>query len=80
MISPVLRAGVAGIQKGTQELNVAAGNIVKITTPGSGSSAGFSDLTTQIVNVNLYEKQVAASVKVIKVADQNLGSLLDVTS
>ncbi len=78
-IGPLLGTGISGVQKGIQEMNVTADKIVKVTTPSSGKESSFGDLATEVINLNLYEVQVEASVKVIKTADQNLGTLLDVT-
>ncbi len=78
-ISPVMRTGINGVQKGLQEMSVTADKIVKATSSGTEGQNSVADLTAEVVNLNLYEKQVSASVKVIKTADENLGTLLDVT-
>ena len=78
-IGSLLGAGVSGVQKGIQEMNVTADKIVKVTALGADKEASFGGLAAEVINLNLYELQVEASVKVIKAADQNLGTLLDVT-
>jgi hypothetical protein len=79
MTISALRTGITGVQSGIQKMTETAGKIVDTTT-GNGKKAGTTDLATEIVNLNLYETQVKASVKVVKSADQNIGTLLDVTS
>jgi hypothetical protein len=79
MTISVLRTGISGVQSGVQKMTETAGKIVNSAT-GVDKTSSTSSLATDIVDLHLYENQVKASVKVVKAADQNLGTLLDVTS
>ena len=68
-------SGVMGIQKGLDGLNRDAAQIASAAQLKNEASA---DLTKPLTNLVLDKLQVAASAKVVKTADDTLGTLLDV--
>ncbi len=70
-----LSSGVMGIQKGLDGLNRDAAQIASAKQMKNESSA---DLAQPLTNLVLDKLQVAASAKVVKAADETLGTLLDV--
>jgi len=73
MISSVSQSAVTGIQRGLQQVTNAASNIAS-----ANRDIGLGELTTSIVDLKLGQQQVEASAKVLQVADQLRGSLLDI--
>jgi flagellar hook protein FlgE len=71
----VLSTGVQGIQSGLNRANQAAGEIAR-----SGTTEQNGDLAKSIVDLKSSELQVKASAKVIKTADDLLGTLIDTTA
>ncbi len=88
MINSVLSQGIQGVNRGMQGMARAAERVAKAGLPAERTgevpaSAGgapdvMTDLTTGLVELRLYSVQVEASAKVVKTADQTLGTLLDV--
>jgi len=89
-IQSAFSSGVQGFQKATENANEAAANIYARTTQNqndlslenNGSKATDSkipELNQSIVDLKVAEFQAKASSNVIKTADENLGTLLDVT-
>jgi len=72
---PALSSGVMGIQKGLDGLSRDAAQIASAKQLQKDSSA---DLAEPLTNLVLDKLQVAASAKVVKAADETLGTLLDV--
>jgi len=74
-LSTIQQTGLEGIQRGLQGVEKSASEIVKAgVTDGSSGSAGFVE---PIMELKLYERSIEASAKVVKVADEVLGTLLD---
>jgi flagellar hook-associated protein FlgK len=71
-IGGVLQTGIQGVQNGVQGMERAASEIVSAST-GSGTS----DIVEPMMDLKLYELSVEASAKVVKTADELLGTLLD---
>lgn len=69
-------SGISGIYKGMQSFTQNAKEIVSETTPTSEKDAAGS-VEEPLVGLISDEKQVAASAKVIKSADEMIGTLLD---
>ncbi len=67
-----LQTGIAGINNGLDGMRRNATEIARATT-GNGA-----DIPHALVDLRTNQHQVEASVKVIKSADEMLGSLLDV--
>ena len=79
MINNMLATGVQGVQDGLAGMDNAARKIARAGTDGPQASAGASgSLTEPLVDLKLYQRSVEASAQVVKVADETLGSLLDV--
>ncbi len=92
-IQSAFNSGVQGLQKANEEVTESAREIARETLaseqnePPSSSSTtsslkaaetATSGLTDAIVNLKVAEVQARASTDVIKTADENLGTLLDV--
>ncbi len=72
-ITSVLSAGLNGIQRGLSMTDRAGGQIANI------GSASFSDqLATAMVGLREGELQAKFGADVVKVADQMLGTLIDI--
>ncbi len=69
-----LQTGINGVQNGLNSMRRDAAGIASATTSGGAMSA---DITRSLVNLRVDQRQVEASVKVIKAADEMLGTLLD---
>ena len=76
----VLHTGVGGIQRGLRGAAEAADNIAKAgTDTGTGDNA-IRDLTDSSVSLMQNDNLVKASAKVVKTADDMIGTILDVTA
>jgi len=74
-LSSIQQTGLEGIQRGLQGIEKSASEIVKAgVTDGASGSTSFIE---PIVELKLYERSIEASAKVVKVADEVLGTLLD---
>jgi hypothetical protein len=82
MISNTLGIGLQGVQEGLQGMETSARKIARGGVDGpQGSSEGASGgLLEPIIDLKLYERSVEASAQVVKVADETLGTLLDITA
>ncbi len=69
---PTLQTGIAGINNGLDGMRRNAAEIARATTGDDTNTA------RALVDMRINQHQVEASVKVIKTADEMLGSLLDV--
>lgn len=61
-----------------EENTIDASN-TEITSDENRSSENLPDLNQSIIDLKIAEYQAKASVKVVKTADENLGTLLDVS-
>ncbi|MEA3638818.1 MAG: hypothetical protein VBE63_02615 [Lamprobacter sp.] len=71
--------GLLGLQRGFQTVTTASGNIARQTS-GSGAhqtSGVGSDLVRELVSQRIGQRHTEASVQVGKVADETLGTLID---
>ena len=73
-IGSVLNTGIQGIQTGVRGMEQSAQEIVK----AGSSDAGAGDFIEPIMDLKLYENTVEASTKVVKTADEMMGTLLDI--
>lgn len=79
MINNTLAVGVQGIQDGMYGMENAARKIARAGVDGpQGSAETGSSLIEPIVDLKLYARSVEASAQVVKVADETLGTLLDI--
>jgi hypothetical protein len=67
--------GLAGIQTGMDNMRQDAHNVAAAVAKGDEDT---TDLATSLVELNLDQRQVEASVKVVQAMDGVLGTLLDV--
>lgn len=74
-LSSVQQTGLEGIQRGLQGVEKSANEIVKAGK--IDDAAGSASFVEPIVDLKLYERSVEASAKVVQVADEVLGTLLD---
>ncbi len=89
-VQSAFTSGIAGFQKATETANQAALDIVTNTTNSDearvdsqasvNNEQKIPELNQSIVDLKVAEYQAKASAQVIKTADDNLGTLLDVTA
>lgn len=80
-MSPITQSGLIGIQKGMQGMQKAAGEIASakhFNLQNPEESASGKTLVESIVEMKASSHQVQASAKVVKAADEMIGSILDV--
>ncbi len=91
-ISSAINSGLQGFQQATDTANKAASDIAQVTARREEQGEKNSDvektetvnksqpvsLTQSAVNLKVAEAQANASADVIKTADKNLGTLIDV--
>lgn len=74
-------AGVSGIHAGLRGMDLAAQEIAEMNVrPRAGSPSpadGLDDAARALIDLQIYARNVQASVKVVKTADELLGFLLD---
>lgn len=75
-MNTIMNTSVSSIQRGMTEMQQSAHKIARFGTVDSSANTG--NLTDDLVNLKLQKNQVVASTKVIKTADEMLGSLLDI--
>lgn len=74
----MLQTGVSGIQKGVQGLQESAQKVVSVTHTDEGSAGKNGQLYEGLIGLNVYEIQTKASAKVVKVADDLIGTLINI--
>lgn len=81
MLNSVLNQGLSGLQQSQREMVKAADQIAKANAPGpNGSTLGNGDLATPTVEMVRQEHIFNASAKIVSVANNTLGSLIDAVS
>ena len=76
-LDSLLTTGLTGIQRGNLGLNHAAQEIAQANIPKEPESSQ-TDLTESLVDLQLQSHLVKASVGVVKVASDLMGTLLDI--
>ncbi|MFY0641032.1 MAG: hypothetical protein JXR16_08300 [Bermanella sp.] len=71
-----LSAGLAGIQKGEQQVTQAAQQVASASTERPVSPN--QDVAKALLEEKEGQRQVEASAKVVQAADQTIGSLVDI--
>jgi hypothetical protein len=71
------QTGLVGIERGLEDMNA---NAASIASASQAQGNNPTDLAKPLVVMAMDEAQIGASVKVVKAADETLGSLLDVTA
>jgi hypothetical protein len=90
-VNPLLQSGLSGIQTGLKGMNRAAQDIADLNLDDRSKSPSDNDVIRRnappdrlrdaaeaIVDLDVHARQVQASAKVVKTADEILGFLLDV--
>lgn len=78
MVDNVTSNALQGIQRAQNGMQRSASNIAR--TGKLGQTENSKDLTRSLVELNQHKNAAIASMKVLKTADEMLGSLLDVTA
>lgn len=74
-LSSIQQTGLEGIQRGLQGVEKSANEIVKAGV--TNNTAGVASFVEPVADLKLYERSIEASAKVVQVADEVLGTLLD---
>lgn len=75
-LSPLLSSGLQGFHSATQGMQGAAQKIVHAGVEVKGSEP--VSVEESVVDLKVYQRSAEASAKVVKTADEVLGTLLDV--
>lgn len=78
-IGSVLQTGISGIQRGIRGAADAADKIARTGVEPTDDTA-TTDIADAAVNLKQNELLVKASARVVKAADDMLGSILDITA
>ncbi len=80
MVGSLNNTALAGIQNGLQKLQGNANQIAHAGMASSGTTAGADaqSLVAAVVDLTANVQQVSASIKVLKVSDELIGTLLDI--
>lgn len=71
-------AGLASIQSGQRRADQAASEVAASTLPtASNAQATAPDLTSLLLELEMGKQQVEAGAKVVKTADETLGTLIN---
>jgi flagellar hook protein FlgE len=82
--SSAFNSGLSSVQSGQQRVNQAATDIANagqskpVASRSNSEQAQPVDLATSLVDLQVGKEQVQAGAKVIKTADDALGTLLDI--
>ena len=76
-LSGAFNAGLAGIQKGQEQVTQAAQEVASANTQRPVQPS--QDLAKSLTDEKQGQRQVEASAKVLDTANQTLGSLVDIT-
>ena len=72
-INSALNAGYTGLQRATQQVDESSSKLAQLATKPEAVNP-----TTELVSLMVAEQSGQASVKVVKAADEMMGTLLDV--
>ena len=72
-INSALNAGYTGLQRATQQVDESSSKLAQLATKPETVNP-----TTELVNLMVAEQGGQASLKVVKAADEMMGTLLDV--
>ena len=75
MIESILQAGIQGVQNGLDQFGRASQQVVTSTNSTSTSNSG--SLESSVVELKQGQRSVEASAKVIAVADETIGSIIN---
>ena len=83
MINNILNMGLQGVQQGMVGMDTAARKIASSGvqtdsgTPAASQHPASGSLAESLIDLQLYERNVQASSKVVKTANELVGTLLD---
>jgi flagellar hook-associated protein FlgK len=72
-INSALNAGYTGLQRATQQMDASSSKLAQLSTKPETVNP-----TTELVNLKVAEQSGQASAKVVKAADEMMGTLIDV--
>ncbi len=76
-IGGAFSAGLAGIQKGQEQINQGAQEVASANTQRPVQAS--QDIAKSLMEEKQGQRQVEASAKVVEAANQTIGSLVDIT-
>ncbi|MGL4205119.1 MAG: flagellar biosynthesis protein FlgE [Aeromonadaceae bacterium] len=72
-INSAVNSGYLGLQRATQQVDASSSQIAKVAT-----QSNKAEEAKELVNLNIAEQNAAASAKVVKSADEVMGTVIDV--
>lgn len=75
--NPLLSAGLGAFQSGQQRLAQAGGEIAANSLPAVQPSQAKAEVTEQLIQLKVAEHEAALGAKMIRTADEVLGTLID---
>ena len=76
----LISAGLGAFQSGQQRLAQAGGEIAARTLPAMQPSQAAAEVTEQLVQLKVSEHEAAVGAKMIRTADEVLGTLINTTA
>ena len=76
-LSSVMQTGLNGMLNSQSEIQKSAGQIVRAGTVDSDTSTA-TDFAEPIINMKIEQRVFDASAKIVKTADEMLGTLMDI--
>ncbi len=76
MIESILQAGIQGIQGGLDQFGRASHNIA--TSNNNSNGLNNTDIVSDLIDIKKAQLTIQSSSAVIKVADESIGTVLDV--
>lgn len=77
-IGAVITQGLIGMHSSQAEMVRSASEIAAVGTTQQGNPQGGIDVANALVNMQLQSQLFDSSAKVVKVADETIGTLLDI--
>ena len=72
-INSAVNSGYLGLQRATQQVDASSSQIAQLSTKPEQV-----DVTKELVNLQVAQQSGAASAKVVKTADEMMGTLIDI--
>lgn len=76
----LISTGLGAFQSGQQRLAQAGGEIAAATLPAMQPSQAAAEVTEQMVQLKVAEHEAAAGARMIRTADEVLGTLINTTA
>jgi len=77
MTISAVSSSMLGLQRGYQSVNTATSNIARQTTVNDATARVGNDLPQEMVNLHVGQRSAEASVSSLRVADETLGTIID---